>query len=106
MEVTDWVNNNGKWLIDWRQGISQGARVNVLFETPDFTKQERINMYYESNIKCNNYFALMDEHAPFTKNFVSIFKYIFRHDLTGLPRHFSWLIKNRRKIYAKLTRKF
>jgi len=106
MEVSDWVNNNGKWLIDWREGISQGAKVNVLFETQDFTKEDRIKMYYESNIKCNNYFAFMDEHVSFTKNFASILKYIVKYDFIGLPRHFSWIIKNRRKIYAKITRKF
>ena len=105
MEVTDWVNANGKWLIDWRQSIPQGAKVNVLFETENFTKDERLKMYYESNIKCNNYFAFMDEHASFKQNFFNILKYVIRYDFKGLPRHFYWILKNRRKVLAKLTRK-
>ena len=60
-EIWAWVEKNGRLLIDWREGFTQGRTPTVVFETDDFPSTDRIRAYYEANIKCNNYFAFMDE---------------------------------------------
>jgi radical SAM superfamily enzyme YgiQ (UPF0313 family) len=104
-EIWAWVKKNGQLLIDWREGFTQGGKPKVVFETDDFPLKDRIKAYYESNIKCNNYFAFMDEHDNTLKNIWNIMKTILKYDLINLHNHITWAIRHSGRIIARITRK-
>jgi len=104
-EVINWVNKHGTWLADWRECFPQGINPKVLFETPEFSKDERLKAYYEANIKLHNYFAFMDEHKPISSNIFNIAKTIINHDISGIPSHIFWGIKHRKKVFDRLLYK-
>ena len=104
-EIWAWVKNNGRLLMDWREGFTQGGEPKVVFETDDFPLRDRIQAYYEANIKCNNYFAFMDEHDSMFKNIWNIMKAIFRYDRINFHNHIAWVIRHSGRIIARITKK-
>ena len=104
-EVWDWVKNNGRMLMDWKDGFTQGKNPKVVFETDNFTMEERLQAYYEANIKCNNYFAFMDEHESVTSNILNVLKNIFKYDALNLFEHLFWSIKHSKRIIARIVDK-
>jgi len=101
-EVWDWVKNNGHMLMDWKDGFTQGKNPRVVFETDNFTKKERLQAYYEANIKCNNYFAFMDEHESVMSNILNVVKNILKYDALNLFEHLFWSIKHSKRIIARI----
>ncbi len=101
-EVWDWVKNNGRMLMDWKDGFTQGKNPKVVFETDNFTREERLQAYYEANIKCKNYFAFMDEHESVTSNIVNVVKNIFKYDALNVFEHLFWSIKHSKRIIARI----
>jgi len=104
-EVWDWVKNNGRILMDWKDGFMQGRDPKIVFETDDFSKADRLRAYYEANIKCKNYFAFMNEHNGLVSNVLNVLKNILRYDTAGLFGHISWWIKHYRRIIARIVEK-
>lgn len=101
-EVWDWVKNNGRMLMDWKDGFTQGKYPKVVFETDNFTKEERLQAYYEANIKCKNYFAFMDDNEPVASNILNVVKNIFKHDAPNLLEHLFWSLKHSKRILARI----
>ncbi len=104
-EIWAWVKKNGRLLIDWREGFTQGRTPKVVFETDDFLLRDRIQAYYEANIKCNNYFAFMDEHDSIFKNIWNIMKTILKYDRINFYNHITWAIRHAGRIIARITKK-
>ena len=104
-EVWDWANKNGRMLMDWKDGFTQGKNPKIVFETDDFTKEERIRAYWEANIKCKNYFACMDEHDSLASNIWSVLKTIALYDLLGAPGHILWCFRHAGRIMARIFKK-
>jgi len=104
-EIWTWVNNNGRLLMDWREGFTQGGEPKVVFETDDFPLKDRVQAYYEANIKCNNYFAFMDEHDSIFKNIWNIMKAILQYDWINFHNHIVWAIRHSGRIIARITEK-
>lgn len=101
-EVWDWVKNNGHMLMDWKDGFTQGKNPRVVFETDNFTREERLQAYYEANIKCNNYFAFMDEHDSVPSNILNVLKNIIKYDSRNIFEHLFWSIKHSKRIIARI----
>ncbi|MEM5778158.1 MAG: radical SAM protein [Candidatus Aenigmatarchaeota archaeon] len=101
-DVFNWVNENAKWLRSWTEGIPQGIKPKILFETETFSKEEMEKMFYKSNIECNNYFAFVDEHLPLWENAISIVKVIIKYDLFGMHRHLFFALKNFKKVFNRI----
>ena len=104
-EVWDWVKNNGRMLMDWKDGFTIGKTPKIVFETENFTKEERLKAYYEANIKCKNYFAFMDEHEALLKNILNVLKIIIKYDFFNIPAHILWNLKHFRRIISRITEK-
>lgn len=103
--IWEWVGKNSRILMDWREGFTQGKMPRIVFETDDFPRMDRIQAYYEANIKCYNYFAFMDEHESLFKNIWNIMKMIFRYDRFNLHNHIAWAIRHAGRIIARITEK-
>lgn len=101
-EVYEWAKANGKTLMDWKDGFTQGKNPKVVFETPEFPERDRLRAYWESNIKCKNYFACMDEHEGLLSNILNVLKNIVRYDLAGIPGHIIWCLKHAGRISARV----
>jgi radical SAM superfamily enzyme YgiQ (UPF0313 family) len=104
-EVWDWVKANGRMLMDWKDGFTQGRNPKIVFETDEFPKEDRLRAYYEANIKCKNYFAFMDEHDSLADNIVSVLKGIFRYDALNVAGHLFWVLKHSRRILSRIVDK-
>jgi radical SAM superfamily enzyme YgiQ (UPF0313 family) len=104
-EVWDWVKNNGRMMMDWKDGFTQGKNPKVVFETDNFTKEQRLQAYYEANIRCKNYFAFMDEHESVTSNILNVVKNIFKYDALNLFEHLFWSIKHSKRIISRIVDK-
>ncbi len=104
-EIWEWVQNNGRLLMDWKDGFTQGLSPRVVFETTDFPAEERLQAYYEANIKCHNYFAFMNEQESLARNIINVVKTIMRHDARNSLRHMLWVIRHSRRIGARILEK-
>ena len=91
--------------MDWKEGVTIAKYPKVVFETDNFTKEERLRAYYEANIKCKNYFAFMDEHETLLGNILNILKVIIKYDFFNIPYHILWSLKHFRRIIARITEK-
>jgi radical SAM superfamily enzyme YgiQ (UPF0313 family) len=104
-EIYDWTNANGRWLQDWKEGFMISTNPCPVFETDDFSKEERIQAYMEANIKLRNYFAFMNEQENLLKGIFRILSVIFRYDTWGIFSHFSWLARNYWRVVDRILHK-
>jgi len=101
-EILEWVKQNGKMLMNWEDGFTQGKNPKIVFETDNFTKEERLKAYCEANIKCNNYFAFIDEHETLLKNISNVLSNIIKYDFFNIPAHILWVFKHFKRITLRI----
>jgi len=101
-ELWGWANENGQFLMDWKDGFTQGKSPKIVFETDEFSRADRIKAYWKANIKCNNYFACMDEHDSLASNIINVWKKILRYDPWGTPVHLLWCLKHFTRIITRI----
>lgn len=101
-EVWEWVKSNGRMLMEWKEGFTQGKNPKFVFETDDFPKADRLRAYWEANIKCKNYFACIDEHESLSSNILNVLKTIVIYDFWGIPEHIWWCTKHFRRIIGRI----
>ncbi|MCK5236969.1 MAG: cobalamin-dependent protein [Deltaproteobacteria bacterium] len=104
-EVWEWVKKNGTIIMDWKDGFTQGKSPKVVFDTLEFKAEDRIRAYWESNIKCKNYFCCMDEHDSLFSNIIRVLYSIVRYDFFGLPSHLLWMAKHSGRILGRILKK-
>lgn len=104
-EAWDWVRSNGRMLMDWKNGFTQGKNPKIVFETDDFPREDRLRAYYEANIKCKNYFAFMDEHDGLIGNIFNVLKNIIKYDAANIFGHIFWCIRHYKRIIARIVEK-
>lgn len=104
-EAWDWVRSNGRMLMDWKNGFTQGKNPKIVFETDDFPREDRLRAYYEANIKCKNYFAFMDEHDRLIGNIFNVLKNIIKYDAANIFGHIFWCIRHYKRIIARIVEK-
>jgi radical SAM superfamily enzyme YgiQ (UPF0313 family) len=104
-EVWEWVRRNGRMLMDWKDGFTQGKDPKVVFETDEFPKEDRLRAYFEANVRCRNYFAFMDEHEGTLRNVWHVLAGIARYDRGDIPGHAAWCLRHSRRILARIVEK-
>lgn len=105
-EAWQWVNKNARIIRDWQKGFHFGTGIKPVFETSDFSEKERIYAHNSANIKYKNYMVFFDERRSLLSNMFNIFKMIVSYDLTNLPSHLLYGLKNIKKVYDKALKKF
>ena len=105
-EIYEWVKKEGKLLMPWQEAYMQGAgRPKIVFETPEFPKEEREKVYFEANVALHNYFSLMDEGDSLLKNILKVIAGIWTYDRKNVVRHIVWFIKNLPRVFRRLIYK-
>lgn len=105
-EIYEWVKKEGKPLMPWQEAYMQGAgRPKIVFETPEFPKEEREKVYFEANVALHNYFALMDEGDSSLRNILKVAAGIWAYDRKNVVRHIVWFIKNLPRVVRRLIYK-
>ena len=104
-EVWDWATQNNYVLGDWKNMSSgmfhQGKETIV--STPEFTREDRIKIFKEANIKTFNYPALFDRKKGIVYNmFMTVFL-ILRYDAIHLHKHIGFAYRHLKGIlyYSK-----
>ena len=105
-EIYEWVRKEGKLLMPWQEAYMQGAgRPKIVFETPEFSKEEREKVYFEANVAMHNYFSLVDEGDSLLKNILKVIAGIWTYDRKNVVRHIVWFIKNLPRVFRRLIYK-
>jgi radical SAM superfamily enzyme YgiQ (UPF0313 family) len=105
-EIYEWVKKEGKLLMPWQEAYMQGAgRPKIVFETPEFPKEEREKVYFEANVALHNYFALMDEGDSSLGNILKVIEGIWAYDRKNVVRHIVWFVKNLPRVFRRLIYK-
>lgn len=90
----------------WQEAYMQGAgKPKVVFETPEFPKEERERAYFEANIALHNYFSLMDEGDSSLSNILKIIAGIWTYDRRNIVRHIAWFAMNLPRVMRRLIYK-
>lgn len=98
----DWVQEHGIWLRDWKEGFHFGKEIPVVFETVEFTREERTIAYKYANLACFNYHAFIDESKPLWLNVLSLSYNIIRFDLLHSGSHALYICKNIGRIMRRI----
>ncbi len=102
-EVWQWVNQNAEIIRDWKQGFHFGSKLNSVFETEDFSEEEKVYAFKLANIKCKSYPLLFDEQKPFLFNAFNTLKLILANDIKNFPSHILYALKNIRRIWGRVA---
>ena len=97
-----WVNREGKILRDWKEGFHFGPEVKPVFETKNFTEEERIYAYKIANVKCKGYFALLDAQKSLLANAFDITKLVLKYDARNVVSHIRTTLRNAAEARARI----
>jgi hypothetical protein len=89
-----------KFLKHWYEGFHSGPSPVIVFETPNYTKNERLKMYFQSNIRLKNYAILVRRSCSLSQNILSVLRAIIIYDPLRLPIclvEISTLVRARKK---------
>ncbi len=91
----DWVNKHGRWLGDWRGAsalrLEEEKGNRIVFDTPDYPAEERIELFKKANIQMHNYPALFKK-GSIALNALRTAYYILKYDLLNIPAHALFLL--------------
>jgi anaerobic magnesium-protoporphyrin IX monomethyl ester cyclase len=74
-----------RFLKHWNEGVGEGASPVIVFETPNYTKNEKLKMYSLFNIGLKNYAILARKSKSIPQNILSRLKAIAIYDPQRLP---------------------
>jgi len=89
-ELYAWVKARGRTLIDVNEGINLSMAMYpppVVFDTPEFTKNERIEAFKLANIKSGNYPFLYNDKEPMSRKVGRILSIAWKYDRAKFPEH-------------------
>lgn len=81
----EWVKDNAIILDDYRN-ISFFVEPKVVFDTSDYTKEERLRVFYNGNLAFHRYDCLTSE-FQLGKRIMAVLKIVMKYDLSRLPIH-------------------
>lgn len=81
----DWVMQNGRVLRDYRS-VSFFVASKCVFETADYSENERMSMYYRANLAFFNYNDISSDKRMFMRG-LKILWIVLRYDPLRLPMH-------------------
>lgn len=102
-ELFEWVQNNARFSHDYRHSFHFGAKPKSVFETDDFTEQERICAYEKAHIRTFSYYFLLDQKWSILRKTWKVLDGILKHDKDNLSVHLG---KISQKVFKLLVKKF
>ncbi len=84
-ELWDWVNENGRWLRDFRNAAPSGIE-EVVFDTPDYPADKRKEAFRKALIAARNFDRL-------EKGYVKRFQACLMHDPAAIAGYHYWLAR-------------
>jgi len=108
-EVWEWIKQNGRILKNWEDVVhSHQQKGDIVFETDDFSLQERIDAYRIVHVKLKYYYNVIDNEKSLIQNVFNIMKIIIRYDTKNILLHSVYIlayvvrnIKFVRRFYRK-----
>jgi len=98
-EVWEWIRQNGRMVKNWEDAVhSHQQKGDIVFETDDFSLQERIDAYRIVHVKLKYYYNVIDNEKSLMQNVFNIMKIIIRHDTKNILSHLvcisAYVIRN------------
>lgn len=97
----DWVKKHGRFLMTVDEGFRHcmtSKNPPVVFDTPDYPKEQRLKAYYVGNLRCRGYdMVISSRSANLFRQAFDIIEAIVRYDLENFWWHFSYLFN----LFAK-----
>ena len=91
-KLYDWARKEANVFGDYKKTSSRNDFTDVVFDTKDFKKNDRIKAYKAISIKAKRY--PINRYDPLIKRNVEKFKLVFQYDSMHLPSHIFYLLKN------------
>ena len=86
MPAWSWVQQEARWLGDWKDGVHFGDELRPVFETGSFPGSAMLRAYERLNVKLGLFeFLVPDELPPFERKLAQA-RLLLRHDRPGLLR--------------------
>jgi len=96
-DVFEWVKHNGNYLSDYTKAATRLGE--VIFETKDFLKRERVEAY-EKLVTKNLQYPINPSLSKI-KNILNIFRLIFKYDIENLIKHVIHILKKTLLVLLK-----
>lgn len=84
-ELWDWVNENGRWLKDFRNAAPSAVE-EVAFDTPDYPAEKRKEAFRKALVMARNFDRL-------EKGYVNRFQACLVHDPAAIAGYHYWLLR-------------
>lgn len=81
-------------LSNWQQGMHGGKNMNVIYDSSDYSAQERKANFYYANLRSRNYGYLLDMNDSNFKKASTLLKLIARYDFKRFPQHLYHIVKD------------
>jgi radical SAM superfamily enzyme YgiQ (UPF0313 family) len=94
-KMWDWVQKNGRMLVDYRLGRHFLGKPIPVFETDDFTKEERIEAYYMANTMLRQYEFIMPPNVIGAERIMCKLKLLWKYDRESIPEYLFNGLRNR-----------
>jgi len=91
--VWDWVHKNGRMIGDWKTGSALRLDGSPVFETKNYTKEQRIELFKKANVKIHNYPALFHKERGFIENAFGTILNIIKYDGKNIFSHLFFFVK-------------
>jgi len=96
-EVWEWLSRNARMLCDWEDAPHNPSHFNIVFETDDFSRKERIEALNLANVRCRTW-ALMNPDESFIRNAFKMLKLILKYDAKNIFVHLFYALRNFKSI--------
>lgn len=95
-QLFNWVKDNGRFLMTVEEGFKHcmtSKNPPVVFDTPDYPKEQRIKAYYVGNLRCRGYdMVISSRSANLFRQAFDILEAIWKYDREKIWWHSSFLI--------------
>ena len=100
-----WVENNGRMLMDYKDAVLLGHGVQPVFETDEFSRQQRIDAYCICNIKSGQCSQLLPKSLNKWQRRVKTFVLHWKYDRAALAALAALFVKRRFWLLASVCAK-
>ena len=94
-KVWDWVKGDTKIIGAWEEArfTIHAQEESVVFETSDFSREDRLRAYYLANVKSKCYDQLFEPEKSVIYNAIHILRLIIKYDAKNILRHFPHALR-------------
>jgi len=84
-EVWDWVQENARVLTDYRLSTHSSFVPTIVFETDDYSREERIEAYFKIHLRAKHFYRLAGQEPNRAKRALRLVYLAVRYDPRSLP---------------------